>query len=91
LQYERLMAKLEAIRMDQLGFSQLPIIGETKPKRVVTDTASLAIADGQLTDDWWETHKAIEAANAGRYLIAGVGADGPCSVTYGIWMPMNLS
>lgn len=75
------MTKLAAIRMVRLGFAQLPVIGETKPKRVWTDAASLAIADSELPDDWRDTHKAIEAANTSRYLVAGIGADGPCLVS----------
>lgn len=75
-----LMTQLAAIRMDRLGFSRLPVIGETKAKRVRTETASLAIADTALPDGWWDTQAALDAANAGRYLVAGTGADGPCSV-----------
>lgn len=75
-----LMTQLAAIRMDRLGFSRLPVIGETKAKRVRTETASLAMADGVLPDGWWDTQAALDAANAGRYLVTGTGADGPCSV-----------
>lgn len=75
-----LMARLAAIRLDRLGFAQLPVIGETKPKRVRTDAACLAIADGDLPENWWDTQKAIEAANAGRYLAAGIGVDEAYSV-----------
>lgn len=75
-----LMTQLAAIRMDRLGFSRLPVIGETKAKRVRTETASLALADAVLPEGWWDTQAALDAANAGRYLVAGTGADGPCSV-----------
>lgn len=76
-----LMTKLAAIRMDRLGFAQLPIIGETKPKRMRTEAASIAVADAELPDGWWDTQKAVEAVNAGRYLVAGIGADGPFSLS----------
>ena len=74
------MTKLAAIRMERLGFDRLPIICETKPKRVITDAACLAIADSELPENCLETHAAIAALNEGRYLLASVGADGAYSV-----------
>ena len=74
------ITKLAAIRMEQLGLTRLPVINETRPKRVITDGACLAIADGELPENCWETHTAVAALNEGRYLLAGVGADGAYSV-----------
>lgn len=75
-----LMTKLAAIRMTQLGFVQLPVVCETKPKRIRTEAACLAVADNELPAGWWDTQTSLEAANAGRYLVAGIGADGACTV-----------
>ncbi|MEM1277908.1 MAG: DUF6386 family protein [Pseudomonadota bacterium] len=74
------ITKLAKVRMERLGLTSLPILGETRPKRVLTDTACLAISDRELEGDWFDTLTALSAINAGRYGLLGVGADGAYSV-----------
>ena len=74
------ITKLAKFRMERLGISKLPILSATRPKKVGTDTACLALSDGCLSGDWFDTPTALTAMNEERYGLAGVGADGVYSV-----------
>lgn len=74
------ITKLAKKRMERLGLVKLPVIRATRPKLVGTETACLSIADRELPENWWDTGSALEAINSGRYMLAGVGADGVCSL-----------
>ncbi len=74
------ITRLAEIRMRRLGLEKLPLVSMTKPKRVITESACLAIADAELPENWADGAVCLEAANAGRYVVAGTGADGCYSV-----------
>ena len=74
------ITKLAKVQLDRLGISALPIISATKPKRVSTDAACLALSDKGLPDNWFDTSNALEGMNAEKFGLVGVGADGAYSV-----------
>lgn len=75
------VTKLAQTLMNRAGLTELDIIAATRSRTVVTDTASLAIADQELPDDWWDTKASLAQMNEGRYFHFTTGADGRFSVT----------
>ena len=74
------ITKLAKLRMHRTGLTQLPLVSATRPKRVTTESACLAVSSMALPACWFETSSALKSMNAGRYAVLGLEADGKYSL-----------
>ena len=70
------ISKLAKARMEKLGINELNIRSYSRPRRVGTDTACLALSDAELEENWFESSVSLTRINEGAFFLLSIGADG---------------